>query len=383
MNAAYSTTWAAINGRPLSDSYYYNAAQLRANDLPPDVYTLGKTLGSTDGAGREVRFAFTTTLKPEWSDMDQQIDVRPGYTGNYYRFYMQRALVWDNVAEMINYGTGIAFHDVKTESVEIPDSIRRHLGISQQIILKKLAGRGCKMLAEPNGNKNYLAAAESYDPIQTIYKQNGEGVVLRPYQLGDDLLRRHIIRVFDTPEKYRRDVTQQMALRPEERQAVNIGAHNTDRTWVEFLSWLNDNYGKDGADCVWMPSPEEYFEYNYLRRHARIEQRIEGDKLHISVELPGGLYFYYPSLTLNVQGLSESQCSAIEAGGTVSGLSYADCDGELMINIDCRHALEGHAEHFVELYEGYPSRANLADALYFVNMLKESGHKQALLARLK
>ena len=65
--AAFSTTWAAINGRPLSDTYYYTAAHLRGGDMPPDTYGFGKTLGSTDGTGREVRFAFSTTLPPNGS----------------------------------------------------------------------------------------------------------------------------------------------------------------------------------------------------------------------------------------------------------------------------------------------------------------------------
>lgn len=67
--AAYCCTWAALNGRPLSKKYYYDVRQYLNDDLPPDVYTLGKTLGSTDGAGNEVRFNFTTTLAPEWDFM--------------------------------------------------------------------------------------------------------------------------------------------------------------------------------------------------------------------------------------------------------------------------------------------------------------------------
>ena len=62
--AAFSTTWAAINGRPLSDTYFYNAPHLRGGDMPPDTYSFGKALGSPDGTGREVRFSFTTAISP-------------------------------------------------------------------------------------------------------------------------------------------------------------------------------------------------------------------------------------------------------------------------------------------------------------------------------
>lgn len=162
-HAAYSTTWAAINGRPLSDTYYYNASQLQADDLPPDIYTLGKTLGSTDGAGREVCFSFLTTLAPEWVFMSDKVNVKPGFTANYYRFFMKSGLIWENVAEMVNYGVGIAFHDVNSDQVDNSNVIVEHYKIAQDSIMKHLAGRGCKLLAEPNGNKTYVAAAAMYD----------------------------------------------------------------------------------------------------------------------------------------------------------------------------------------------------------------------------
>ena len=78
--------------------------------------------------------------------MDDKAVVRPGFTENYYRFFMRAGLMWDDVIEMLNYGVGIAFHDVNTLSVDVPDSIRAHFVSSQRIVLDRLAGRGCKML---------------------------------------------------------------------------------------------------------------------------------------------------------------------------------------------------------------------------------------------
>ena len=229
VQTAFSTTWAAINGRPLSDTYFYTAAHLRGGDLPPDTYGFGKPLGSTDGTGREVRFAFTTTLSPEWEYMDAQATVKPGYTENYYRFFMQRGLMWGDVAEMLNYGVGIAFHDVNTESVDLPDSILRHYGIAQELILNRLSGRGCKMLAEPNGNETYVTAAGSYAPIQSVFMES-RGEELRPFALKGDLVNKEVKRGFWNPQAIRAEIAAQMALPVEERRAVNIGVHRpTDR----------------------------------------------------------------------------------------------------------------------------------------------------------
>ena len=87
-HAAFSCTWAAIHGKPLSKEYFYDLTHLQTGDLPPDMYVLGKTLGSTDGAGNEIRFSFTTTLAPEWEFMDAKTSINKGFSENYYRFFL-------------------------------------------------------------------------------------------------------------------------------------------------------------------------------------------------------------------------------------------------------------------------------------------------------
>ncbi len=382
--AAFSTTWAAIHGRPLSDTYYYCANQLRGGDLPPDCYGFGKSLGSTDGTGHEVRFSFATTVSPEWEYMADTAKVQPGYTANYYRFFMKSGLTWPDLGEMLNYGVGIAMHNVKTEAENLPDSIRTHFSIAQQLLQDRLSGRGSKLLAEPDGNKNYVTAAQGYDPLQFILLQT-PGVRICPFALDDDLLKTPVTRDFRNPEACMAEIQSQLQQPLATREAVNIGVHGTARDWSEFLLWLNNTYGKDGADCVWMPSPEEFFEYNYLRRHVTITQRIEGNKLHIKVDMPGLPNFYYPSLSLNIRGVDPQRCSSIEGGASVTGLTWGKLEGQqgVLVNFDCRHALVELATHFVELYESTSSAANLADARYFVAMLKESAQKTALEKRLK
>ena len=56
----------------------------------------------------------------------------------------------------LNYGVGIAFHDVMANDVNNENDILKHYEIAQNIILEKLSGRGCKMLAEPNGTRLML-----------------------------------------------------------------------------------------------------------------------------------------------------------------------------------------------------------------------------------
>lgn len=392
VHAAYSTTWAAINGKPLSPDpkYYYNAEQLAAGDLPPDAFYLNKTLDSTDGTGNEVRFAFMTTLSAEEDWMNAETDVNNGYTDNYYRFFMKSGLTWNNVTEMLSYGTGIAFHDVNTEAVTREDSIIKHYTLSQQIILDKLAGRGSKTLAEPNGNKTYVRAALDYAPIQIMTAQNEGGATdpelerLYPFKVNFDLDKGLLHRAFhDSPYDILPQIEAQLRKDKQEREAIHVGIHGTDITFAQFLLWLNNWYGKDGDDSVWFPSLEEYYEYNYYRIHGSITKEISENAITLTISLPSGQYFYYPSVTVNLSGIREEQIQSIKSNDAVTGLSVGNYEEGLMLNIDCRKYLVEHVTHFVEKYESSRSQSNKNDAFYFVNMLKESSVKDELLQRIQ
>ena len=241
--------------------------------------------------------------------MDDKAVVRPGFTENYYRFFMRAGLMWDDVIEMLNYGVGIAFHDVNTLSVDVPDSIRAHIVSSQRIVLDRLWRRGCKMLIEPNGNKAYVAAAEGYDPIQTIFLQSG-GEKLRPFAVNGDLLRTRIERGLWLPAAIPAVIEAQMARPVEEREAVNIGVHGTDRSWSEMLLWLNNTYGRDGEDCVDACS-RGAFRIQLSATPCRRKRAGDGKHATLTVEMPGGLYFYYPSLTINLLGVDPGACTAV------------------------------------------------------------------------
>lgn len=383
---AFSCTWAAINGKPLTNKYFYNSGHLLWGDLPPDIWYLGKTLGSTDGAGNEVRFAPTTTLAPDQTWMNEKSEILLHYQKNFSRFGVKKGLVWNNVREMLNYGWGIAFHNLVVDNKKNINALIKQYPNAQDSILKHLNGRGCKTLAEPDGNKAYVTAALEYPPIQTMVAQAGT-VKLYPFKVTDDLHNVLIERWFnDSPNYFKPLIEEQLQKPKEERMAIYIGVHGTDSGWVNFLLWLNDNYGKDGDDSMWFPSQEEYYEYNYYRTHGAAPQIevIDETTLKLTVDLPSGQYFYYPSVTVNLTGLKKQDIVSIETDNAVSGLSYADFEDKLMLNIDCRKYLTEHATHFVEQYENDKSNAsNKADALYFVNMLKDSQKKTELLNRIK
>lgn len=386
--SAFSMTWAAINGKPIDISdpkrkHYYDIENLEAGDFPPNAYSLGKTLGSTDGFGNEVRFHFTTTLSPEWDFMQAKTSVRPGFTENFYRFYMKAGLRWSNVRELLNSGNAIAFHDLKTLAVTEVDSLVKHFSIAQKITQEALEGRSVKFLAEPNGNKTYLTAALMNPDIQTMTAQNG-AVKLIPYQVPSDLNRATLSRVFvNDVSEVKNIVLQESAIDPQNRAAIHLGVHETDHDWALFLLWLNDRNGKDGKDDLWFTSQEEYYEYNYNRQHSDFRITKDGKEVKIRIKFPNQKNFYYPALTLNIPGLKMNKIKSITSSSSVSGLSYGDFGNGISINVDCRKFLYDHADYYVKKYLSKKNQSNLADATYHVNALKKSVQKDELLRLLK
>jgi len=379
---AFSSTWASINGKPLSQKYFYDISHLLAGDLPPDVISIGKTFGSTDGTGNEVRFSFTTTVAPQWQWMDAKSEVKKHEAVNLYRFFMKTGLIWSNLVEMLNFGTSIAFHDVNTKSVNNPDSILYHYNIAQSIINNKLSGRVCKVLAEPNGNKTYIAAANNYAPIRIMTAQAG-AETLYPYKVSSELNRNIIGRGFYSPIQVKDEVEKVLALPKFERPAIHVGVHGSGIDWSNLLLWLNNSYGKDGADNVWMTSLEEYFEYNNYRIRGTIGKVITGNTIRLLINLPMEPNSYYPSITINVKGLTKENITSLTSSAAITGLSYGNYDTGLMINIDFRKFLSQLATHYVERYEKNKNSHNLSDAKYFVAKLKESEVKKTLQNRLK
>ncbi len=379
---SFCVTWAAIHGKPIPvDKHYYDVEHLEAEDFPPGIMTLGKTLGSTDGAGKEVRFSFLITVEPEKHSMNRKPSVLPGFNVNQDRFKMNECLTFSNVKEMLNSGVGIAFHDVKTTAVDIVDSVKKHLEISQKILLDTLKGRGCKTLAEPEGNKVYIEAAKIIPEIQVITAQT-EVEAIYPFQNPSALYNIPLRREPVVEENFRNYIEKKLALPKEQREAVAVFVHQTGTYFANHLLWLNNTYGKDGDDSMWAPSLEEYYEYNYYRLNGNVKVIKDNKTVKLEVFLPSSDYFYYPSVTINVKGLKMADIESVTSGDEVKGMSYADYKDGVMINIDCRKFLMEHATHYVEKYEKTKKVTDRADAIYFVKMLKESSAKRALLTRV-
>ena len=433
VQSAFCYTLAAINGWPLpvNDDQFYNYDQQRMGDFPPYTYKLENELFSTDGTGIPVRFSFTSTISPEDVRMTQAKKANPNYVKDYGRFKMQAMLSWNDVRQMINHGVSIAFHDMLTNDPNNHDTLILHFAKAQEVSLKNLNGRGIKMLVEPNGNKNYIDAGRKYSPLKIFTSSAGAEDII-PFKVNGDISGKLVNRYIPDAEliNFRQRVVSVAQTSVESRPAIGMLMHRTSNTFVSFLKWLYEQYGSGGDDSIWATSLEEYYEYSYNRCYADIsmDQTLSSSirVIKLRLKLPSAQNFYYPSVTVNIHGLTPEVANylannadaVIVSGPSVTGLSaafktlgfsyeynraaflsggnnqyvrYNSNESVLMININCRKNLLSNAEYFVNQYVNYKKSTqtdsllvdlSYRDALYFVNQLKNSPAKNTLLKKL-
>ncbi|WP_294141565.1 Ig-like domain-containing protein [uncultured Sanguibacteroides sp.] len=378
--SSYCATFAAINDLPVCTEDFYHAAQAAANDFPQSALPrTGKTLGYTDGAGNERRFAHAIAIWPNVGkngvpNMDTKIVVDQGNTTNKYRF-MQPAMVWDDIKPMLKFGCSVGQHNINADKWDINSISNIMSGYEEDetTCINRLANRGMKIMYRPDGNDNYVEAAKRFDPFLLVLSEGGNADnQFFPATFAGSLYKKNIHRLFpaDIPT-LKTYVTGIRNAALEARKWCTVGAHRTNTDWVEWLKWMNDMYGKDGDDSVWFCTPDEFYEYYYIRTNSVIRKSVTGSTLHLDMYIPSGQYFYYPDFSLLLSGITNvSNIVNIVVNDVVKGVSHAINAGKLLLNLNCNSNLLQYAEEFTAKFEGSQDNWDKTNALYFVNQLK-------------
>lgn len=372
---AYSRGFCLINKKWQDNERFFHVGQVKTTGSYPE-----KTLGYTDGCGNERRFTFGIAIWPEMSNNNIDDFMNPtGHKADKYYPY----LVWKDLVPMLEFGNEIYFHDVNfTGDGSVNDIIRGFQ--SSQKITKETLGRKMKVLARPGGNNAYIVAARQYDDI-VLMATEGKTDIGSPLNITFD---NHID--LKNVAQYRRFVETTPSLEqlmPE----IDSKALSGTYAWVhdfshgpenfqyvlDLFAKLNDEYGKDGSDCIWFATLDEVYEYNYFRNNCIIEKSISDNILTLkfacpSSDLPNELMFHR-DFSIILKGTVPLSTADISIGKNVYGLSLARQNtGDWLINIDCNKSLLDKSERYTSIYEKERSVSAKEDALYFVNQLNDN-----------
>lgn len=317
----YCALFNYIHNRPYSLGYFFHHNQYDAGDLPkadaahPDdaiFAPLGKTLGFTDGCGIERRITFDCAI---WANaksgenimMDWIIPVDPS-ANNQYRF-MTPYLVWGDLIPMLEFGCSISQHNVDTPKPETSEGILNGYILDTIKTLQKI-NRGFKILTRPDGNNTYVNVSLAFPQHLAIIGENAPTVFQYPFSENFNMYKCLQQRRFPTEatDYITEVISPEMQKSKEERRWMHIGIHRAGQTSLDYVLWLNNNLGKDGSDVAWMTTPDEFYEYWYMRKYAKIVKTVIGATANLDIYIPKGQYFYFPELTFmtnqNISGIN-------------------------------------------------------------------------------
>ena len=248
-----------------------------------------------------------------------------------------------------------------------PDEIIEGYKIFRDKALYKV-GRGFKTTTRPDGNTNYVSSSLDFpEHLCMAVETEKDGYSYVPYKPYDetDMHKMLVRRIFNDDVQFYQDfIASEMAKPKEQRELINMGAHNTGASYVDLMVWINDTYGKDGTDVIWFTHLDEVYEYWYLRKYSKIKKTVVGNIAHYDILMPSGQFFYYPELTF-ISNLAITQPTNLS--DAIRGFSFNGTD---MFNVNLDRGIEVLAEKYTSRYESMQKPIDEQDALYFANQLR-------------
>lgn len=391
----YSVTHAAINNRPiaghinhLNQKGYYHANQWEVEDLCSVLYPpVGYPLCITDGCGNDRRFRVESSMWVWTSNFNTPADIDKGNVANDWRFnvYLKK----EDIIEMYKWGHSTSLHDINPNVYDANDAKELERGwVADNLLFQNYFNRGIKMASQPNGNILYNDAFQAIpELLGSFWRQE----IYRIKPLDEyNLYKQYFYRTFPSDSMdYMTTIDTEMTKSPIDRTYMHWGVHTSGTTTVQALKYIHDTYGKGGTDKIWFTTRDEFYEYWYMRKYAKVIKNVVGTTANFDVYVPKGQYFYYPELTfISNQNINKPT----NLGNKIKGFSF---NGDDMFNINLDDKLLETTEEYVTKYETDTYTVNgvtytksnerkaieKADALYFANQLKED-LKQPFLLRI-
>ncbi|MBP5257922.1 MAG: hypothetical protein J6Z41_04180, partial [Prevotella sp.] len=378
-----TNNWAAVNGYPcIIDSidlgiqpgstcflqmpykkYYTQGKSQNVNDYTPMTFT--------DNVGKTHRYIITSAIMPKSLQASNYAKIN----GNDIRL-MRRT------------GWSFAQHDV--ESIEGGIAGITALLTSESQLWQDSLGMGLKVLFEPNGNHDYLAAAQSSPAMcWSFFQNNTSEYPMNSMAISDwtnngrtDWSASGIGNLPSTFSNkptggYRRFFFQgkEETWKTEIQNANNTtircgGTHGLEDVIKTFISTepnVKNNAWVAGADEVW----EYYHIYNKLKI-SNVSWDDTNNQLSFDVDVPTYNKSMYRELTLNIPGLTGGTAPTI-TGQTVYTGGYqqtADSSIGYTMNIGLEGAIQNYINELLTIYRD--DQTNLfvkRDIQYLINQL--------------
>ena len=382
-----TNNWAAFNGYPVIADWKDVSESPSGDDMlqvpyePAYTYVYGKTanvadylpMTYTDGADVAHRFTATSAIMP-------------------YAYGSGNNLVTADAQTMIRTGWSFAQHDVATigSATIIAPQFKTNSDTQAAV-----TGIGLKVLVEPNGNHDYIAASKLNNELCWNIFQNGE---TGTYPETDAVIADWTTGNADwTTFSNKPDATTKRIFFQGNEEAFKSAIASADGTKIilggthgigeEIRTYLKETV--QPANNAWVASADEVWEYYHIYNNVKIENVSFSDgKLTFDVSVPRYKKHQFRELTINIPGLTgggTNDGSVIFSGDAtvVTGSYKGGTSNGFTLNFGLEDKILTYIDELETIYDANPANKFVQrDAKYLVDLLLPgSAAKTAYMAK--
>lgn len=355
----WSRIFAAINARWMDDNDFVHISTSRTTGEKRE-----EPLCITDGCGNDRHFTFGEAI---WANNRNSYSPN-GFIVDKGTSLYSPYISWEELQVLTDLGNAVYWHDIDTSGRDITnvDEIVAGMKEDYEKTYSKIGYR-MRTMAQPNGDLNYLKAAEK-SPLATLTRAttNVEDVFLNTCKS----LYKMNVYGGKCPGDYEgklEELAEQSA--SSDPKLISLLVHRPMMDCIEFFETIDALYGKKGADNIWVTSYDELYEYIERKNTVTWTSRVENGYKVFTVKVPKEESFRYNELTFIVKGCNGP---AEWVSDNLCGFSSAArADGTTIVNCNFSKELIPLVEKYVHLYERNHSEDDKLNAEYLISLLRK------------
>lgn len=348
-----------------------------------DSYYPKNFMQCTDGAGVKRRYSTTVAA---WTDKLINNGTPDFDAGMQYPWISAKEFKFFR-----DFGFSIAYHDLDNYSGDGLNQEKFDEFVSNTARkFQEYVGITPKFLVEPNGDHKYLEFAKANEIIQFSTAQSGHSLIqtVYPHRQGFTMDKQSVSiqRIFAYGDdltyeaempKYVVDMINKLKDYSNESDPNNISwlicaAHACSHWESNLFKSIHENFGDIGLDNLWFTTPDEMYEYWFMRTNTVFSKLETPTGLKFKLYIPKMPNFWYRDISVMLSGISSLDGIQVNSGNNVYGTSYNINDGKLLVNLNFDEKLLERTEKYVSIFENdYNTEYNYDNAFYFVQQLKE------------
>ncbi|MBQ9231281.1 MAG: hypothetical protein IJ190_08905 [Prevotella sp.] len=392
--------WAFFNGYPVFHSDFFGQLDdpmtlleapynttTQSWQEPELTATSWQPLTYSDGTGGVRRFTATSAIMPYKIENANYNFINPNMAKTMVRTGWSFAQ--HDVAD--NWPSGVSTDEQKQQY------IREQLPI-QSDIMENITGYGLKVVVEPNGNKNYMAAGIASDEVcWNIYQNASDGYPPQSKLLSywtnteNGLPTTFANKPVGAWERFffmdhENTLRENYIDTADGTSMILGGTHGMTNAALTLLKDISQSGTSAKKDQFWVAGADEVWEYYYLYHKASIQNvSYANGTLTFQVKVPRYKKSQFREMTINIPGVTDANgTDCTFSDNVVTGGAAKDTEGgRFVINFGIETSTQKYISQLLPLYRSHLHNEYLKrDIQYLIDLLVPGADKNTYQSQL-